>query len=130
IQALGNTDARIAEGKPVTATFLFAALLWEPLRQLIEYYRQEGGLSEVQVMRAAAEAVLAKQAAHVILPRRFSLPMREIWYLQLRFTYRRGKRPLRLLQHPRFRAAYDFLLLRARSGEGIESQELEELCQW
>lgn len=130
IQALGSTDARIAEGKPVTATFLFAALLWEPLRQLIEHYRQEGSLSEVQVMRAAAEAVLAKQAAYVILPRRFSLPMREIWYLQLRFTYRRGKRPLRLLQHPRFRAAYDFLLLRARSGEGIESQELEELCQW
>jgi poly(A) polymerase len=129
IQALSNTDARIAEGKPVTAAFLLAALLWEPIRQLTERYQQQG-MSEVQAMQEAAETVLAKQAAYVALPRRFSLPMREIWYLQSRFAYRRGRRPLRLLQHPRFRAAYDFLLLRAQSGEGLEEQGLEELCQW
>lgn len=123
-EALGNTDARIAEGKPVTPAFLFAALLWEPTRKLTERYQQEG-MPEAQAIREAAEIVLANQAIHVALPRRFSLPMREIWYLQPRFAYRRGKRPLRLLQHPRFRAAYDFLLLRAQSGE-----ELEELCQW
>ncbi|WP_244860153.1 polynucleotide adenylyltransferase PcnB [Nitrosococcus oceani] len=123
-QALNNTDARIAAGKPVTPAFLFAALLWEPVRKLTERYQQEG-VPEFQAMREAAEAVLANQTNHVALPRRFSLPMREIWYLQPRFAYRRGKRPLRLLQHPRFRAAYDFLLLRAQSGE-----DQEELCQW
>ncbi|ADE14242.1 poly(A) polymerase [Nitrosococcus halophilus Nc 4] len=124
VQALSNTDTRIEEGKPVTPAFLFAALLWEPTRKLTERYQQEG-IPGAQAMRKAAEVVLANQAVHVALPRRFSLPMREIWYLQPRFAYRRGKRPLRLLQHPRFRAAYDFLLLRAQSGE-----ELEELCQW
>jgi poly(A) polymerase len=129
IQALSNTDARIVEGKPVTAAFLFAALLWEPIRQLTERYQQEN-MPEAQAMQEAAEAVLAKQAAYVTLPRRFSLPMREIWYLQSRFVYRHGRRPLRLLQHPRFRAAYDFLLLRAQSGEELKGQGLEELCQW
>ncbi|QBQ56155.1 polynucleotide adenylyltransferase PcnB [Nitrosococcus wardiae] len=124
VQALSNTDVRIEEGKPVTPAFLFAALLWEPTRKLTERYQQEG-IPGAQAMRNAAEVVLANQAVHVALPRRFSLPMREIWYLQPRFAYRRGKRPLRLLQHPRFRAAYDFLLLRAQSGE-----ELAELCQW
>lgn len=123
-QALANTDTRIAEGKPVTPTFLFAVLLWEPTRRLVERYRQEGML-EVQAIQRAAEFVLAEQAIQMALPRRFSLPMREIWYLQPRFSYRHGKRTLRLLQHPRFRAAYDFLLLRAQAGE-----DLGELCQW
>jgi poly(A) polymerase len=129
IQALGNTDARIVAGKPVTAAFLFAALLWEPIRQLAERYQREN-MPETQAIQEAAESVLVKQAAHVTLPRRFSLPMREIWYLQSRFVYRHGRRPLRLLQHPRFRAAYDFLLLRVQSGEESEGQGLEELCQW
>lgn len=124
VQALANTDTRVAKGKPVTPAFLFAALLWEPTRKLAERHQQEG-LSEVQSIQEAAERVLTKQTTCVALPRRFSLPMREIWYLQPRFSYRRGKRSLRLLQHPRFRAAYDFLLLRAQAGE-----ELEELCQW
>lgn len=123
-QALNNTDARIVAGKPVAPAFLFAALLWEPARKLSEHYQQEE-MPEFQAIREAAETVLANQAGYVALPRRFSLPMREIWYLQSSFAYRRGKRPLRLLQHPRFRAAYDFLLLRAQSGENQE-----ELCQW
>jgi poly(A) polymerase len=124
IQALQNTDQRLAAAKPVTPAFLFSALLWEPTRKLAAYCLQEE-MSEVQAMHKAAEVVLAQQTPHVALPRRFSLPMREIWYLQPRFFQRRGKRPLRLFQHPRFRAAYDFLLLRAQAGE-----ELGELCQW
>ncbi|WP_331712991.1 polynucleotide adenylyltransferase PcnB [Candidatus Nitrosoglobus terrae] len=130
IRALSNTDARIVEGKPVTVAFLFAALLWEPIRrQLAEHYQQENVL-EIQAMQEAVETVLAKQTTYIILPRRFLLPMREIWYLQPRFAYRYGRHPLHLLQHPRFRAAYDFLLLRMQSGEQPKEYELEELCQW
>jgi poly(A) polymerase len=68
-------------------------------------------------VQQAASQVLARQQDHVAVPKRFSLQMREIWGLQHRFEARRGKRPNRLVTHPRFRAAYDFLLLRAEAGE-------------
>ncbi len=114
--ALANTDARIAEGKPVTPAFLLAALLWEPVRRRATAMQTQGG-AESQALQAAAEAVTAEQMHSIAIPRRFSLPMREIWALQPRFEQRTGKRALRFLGHPRFRAAYDFLLLRVRAGE-------------
>ncbi len=124
VRALDNTDVRIGEGKPVTPAFLFAALLWEPLREHSAKLL-ESGLSRAESQAIAAEEVLRAELARVGLPRRFSLPMREIWALQLRLETTTGKRPLRLLSHPRFRAAYDFLLLRSESGEDVG-----ELAQW
>lgn len=126
VQALANTDARIAEDKPVTPAFLFAALLWPPMRQAAERLQAQD-MGELQAIQVASEMVLAKQIKHTALPKRFSVPMREIWTLQARLPQRSGKRPVRLLAHPRFRAAYDFLLLRCAAGE---SEELRELCDW
>lgn len=124
VQALGNTDARIAEGKPVTPAFLFAALLWEPVRLAWEASCEEG-VPEIPALASAAKIVVDAQVQSTSLPRRFSTPMQEIWLMQPRLRKRAGKRAYRLLEHPRFRAAYDFLLLRADAGE----EELE-LAEW
>lgn len=124
IRALQNTDSRITEGKPVTPAFLYAALLWEPLRQAIAKL-EASGMGEIQALQEAAQTVESQQLAHTSLPKRFAVPMREIWTLQARLKRITGLRPLRLLEHPRFRAAYDFMLLRQEAGEDIR-----ELCQW
>ncbi len=118
IRALENSDMRIAEDKPVTPAFLFAALLWSPMRQLQRGY-EANGVSSAEAMHLAADAVIARQLATLAMPRRITLATREIWALQPRFKHRRGKRCFFLLAHPRFRAAYDFLLLRAESGEDL-----------
>ncbi len=116
IRVLTNTDQRLAEGKPVQPAFLFAALLWEPFRERLQHLEEdESDANEAHLV--AAEAVIQAQIRHTSLPRRYSLPMREIWEMQQRLTCITGKRPLRLLAHPRFRAAYDFLLLRAEADE-------------
>ena len=124
LKGLENTDRRLAEDKPVTPAFLFAVLLWEPVRQRATDLQANGEAPYPAVQRAAAE-LLSRQVERVALPRRFSTPMQEIWALQSRFHHTRGKRPHRLLAHPRFRAAYDFMLLRAESGEADP-----ELAQW
>jgi len=120
LQGLLNTDARVQDGKPVTPAFLFAVLLWEPVR-LRALALQAQDLAPYPALQQAANEVLDRQLQHVALPRRFSTPMREIWALQSRFDATKGKRPARLLAHPRFRAAYDFLLLRAQAGEAEQS---------
>ena len=118
-RALENTDARIVAGKPVTPGFLFAALLWEPVQQDSEACTARG-MSDIQGYEAAGADVIERQIQHVSLPRRFSLMVREIWSLQPRLLNRRGRGAAsRLLAHPRFRAAYDFLVLRAESGEDV-----------
>ncbi len=122
--ALGNTDRRIADGKPVTPAFLFGALLWPSvLERTREFDRAEE--SYPQALQQATADVLDEQVRTVTIPKRFGLPMREIWHLQPRFERRGGKRANRLASHPRFRAAYDFLLLRAGSGE-VDA----ELAEW
>lgn len=121
IRALANTDQRLAEGKPVTPAFLIAALLWDPLRQQAEAYVADG-MSDQQAMQLAADDVVSRQIAHVAMPRRFTQMAKEIWSLQPRLQQqagKQGKRATRLLTHPRFRAGYDFLLLRAASGESV-----------
>ncbi len=124
-RALANTDARVAEGKPVTPVFLFAALLWEPVRRRAAELEAEGA-PPLEAMQDAGGEVVSRQIRHVALPRRISLPMREIWQLQTRFAGPpRGKRALRLLSHPRFRAAYDLLVLRAQAGEAVS-----DLADW
>lgn len=115
-RALTSTDTRVAEQRPVTPAFLFAALLWEPVRQRAAAL-QASGMHPSDAYRSAAHEVVDEQVAHVALPRRFVTPMIEVYQMQPRFLQREGKRPLRLLSHPRFRAAYDFLLLRAESGD-------------
>lgn len=115
-RALGNTDKRIAEGRPVTPFFLFAAFLWEPVRQRVEELEADG-MGKPEALHQASDEVASRQQQVIALPKRFAVPMREIWQLQPRFEHRSGKRALRLLSHPRFRAAYDFLLLRAEVGE-------------
>ena len=116
LKGLQNTDNRVREGKPVTPAFLFAVLLWEPVRQLAEELVEEGE-AVLPAMQQAGSDIVFQQVRTVSIPRRFSMPMREIWNLQHRFEQRNGKRPYRLLSHPRFRAAYDFLLLRVEAGE-------------
>lgn len=123
-QALANTDARILEGKPVTPAFLCAVLLWPPARVRVDQLTTQG-MPRAQALALAGQAVTLEQVRHTALPKRFSLPMREIWELQARLTQRTGVRALRLLADPRFRAAYDFLCLRAASGEAVG-----DLCQW
>ena len=114
-RGMANTDARIEEGKPVTPAFLFAVFLWQPVRERAAQLEAEGQ-HPAQAMQHASSQIIAEQAAVMATPRRFSLPMRDIWVLQLRLETR-GRRSLRVLNHPRFRAAYDFLLLRAAAGE-------------
>jgi poly(A) polymerase len=114
-RGLANTDARVVADKPVTPTYLFAILLWSAvLRELNE--RAAGPSPDLAQLMQACDAVLKTQQARVSIPRRFSVPMRELLMLQPRFTRRSGLKSLSLLQHPRFRAAYDFLLLRAEVG--------------
>lgn len=122
--ALRNTDERVGAGKPVTPAFLFAALLWPAVRRREAELIEAGEASVPALQRAGAE-VQALQQSRIALPKRFSIPMREIWTLQPRLKRRGGKRAQRLLGHPRFRAAYDFLELRAAAGDASP-----ELAQW
>jgi poly(A) polymerase len=123
-RGLANTDERIAADKPVTPTFLFAVLLWSAvLRELNE--RQAGPTPDLALLMQACDTVLRTQQSRVAIPRRFAIPMRELLMLQPRFNRRSGVKALSILQHPRFRAAYDFLLLRAQVGVADP-----ELAQW
>jgi len=123
-RGLINTDERIAADKPVTPTFLFAVLLWSAvLRELNE--RQAGPAPDLAQLMQACDTVLRAQQSRVAIPRRFAIPMRELLMLQPRFNRRSGIKSLSLLQHPRFRAAYDFLLLRAQVGVADP-----ELAKW
>ncbi len=124
-RALVNTDLRIAECKPVTPGFLFAALLWEPMCQRVESHL-ERGLSQLEAIDVAGGEVIAAQCEQVAFPRRFSTMAREIWMMQPKLEHARGRRAMQLLERVRFRAAYDFLALRCEAGE-------DEVCasvQW
>ena len=122
-RALANTDERIAADKPVNPAFLFAAFLWEPVR--LEMGRlAANGMKPHETLQRAADNVLREQLRHITIPKRFSIPMREIWDMQGKLSRRHGKHAERLVEHKRFRAAYDFLLLRAHAGE--ESQALAD----
>jgi poly(A) polymerase len=115
-QALASTDRRIQQDRPVTPAFLFAALLWGPV-QLHRQQQEQDGLPPMPAQQAAAQLAISRQLQHISIPKRFSMPMRDIWDLQLRLPQRRGKRAIQTREHPRFRAAYDFLLIRESAGE-------------
>ncbi|MGD9602702.1 MAG: polynucleotide adenylyltransferase PcnB [Gammaproteobacteria bacterium] len=117
--ALDNTDQRIREDKPVTPAFLFAALLWQNVEEETAI-NLANGLGSIEAVQLAADTVISRQVARIAMPRRFTNVTREIWALQPRLVKRIAKRAPRLLEHPRFRAAYDFLLLRAQAGEPVQ----------
>ncbi len=117
---LTNTDARIHAEKPVTPAFLLAAFLWYPLQEKIAELHTNDK-PDMETLDDAMEAVIRTQIKSVSIPRRLTEIIREIWSLQYRFPRLEGKRPIRLLHHPRFRAAYDLLVLRAKTGEVEQS---------
>jgi poly(A) polymerase len=113
-QGLANTDERVRADKPITPMFLYAVFLWFPIRELALRLQAEGWNETHAIIEASGRIVAAQQTS---FPRRFSSPMKELLAMQWRFSQRQGVRAVRLLQHKRFRAAYDFLMLRARCGE-------------
>jgi len=121
---LKNTDERIKEGKPTTPAFLIAAFLWHPLQKQIQVYLDKG-FKLHPALEKAMDIVINKQTQLLTIPRRYTVAAREIWALQYRLPHRTPKRSFRLLSHRRFRAAYDFLLIRAEIGE-----ENIELADW
>ncbi len=123
-ESLKSTDERIAADKPVTPAFIFAALLWQPFRRA-ETANRSDGLAPNEAFAAAADATLAAQVRRVAIPRRFTSVAREIWSFQGRLERRSPKTARKLIDHPRFRAAYDFLVLRAAAGDADA-----ETAQW
>jgi len=121
---LQGTDERVRSEKSVTPTFLFAILMWPAvLRAFAKHGQASDG--DPQYLLEACDQVTSRQQQRVAIPKRFTLPLRELVGLQPRFERREGRRALRLLNHPRFRAAYDFLVLRAAAGEADP-----ELAKW
>jgi poly(A) polymerase len=122
--ALENTDRRIRDDKPVSAGYVFAALLW---LEVLDNWdkRKAAGEKPMLALFAAIDEVEAVQEEKLAIPRRYGTAMKEIWTLQPRFEQRSGIKPFRLLEHPRFRAGYDFLCLRATAGEVDK-----ELADW
>ena len=114
--ALAQTDERVLAGRPVSPAFLFAALLWHEVLAASKA-RQARGERPVPALEAAMDEVLDTQCAKLAITRRLTATMREVWAMQPRFENRSGNRAYRLLEAPRFRMAYDFLALRAASGE-------------
>jgi poly(A) polymerase len=115
LQGLKNTDDRVIADKPVTPTFLFALLLYGPIAGIIEATPPERWHEAATILDACDRATREAQS-RVAIPKRFSLGVREMFALQPRLEHPRGRRALRVLEHPRFRAAYDLLLLRAEFG--------------
>ncbi len=114
--ALENTDERVRVGKSVTPAFLFATLLWHEVLASWNAAKAKGE-RPTPALFVAMDRVLEQQAERLAIPRRFEAVIKETWAMQPRFEQRAGQRPFRLLEHPRFRAAYDFLWLRGHSGE-------------
>jgi poly(A) polymerase len=114
--ALESTDDRVKAGKGVSPGFLFASLLWHQVLEKWNAYRAAGE-SPIPALHLAADDVLEGQTENLALQRRIATDMRDIWAMQPRFERRTGKAPYKLLENTRFRAGFDFLLLRCESGE-------------
>jgi poly(A) polymerase len=114
--ALKNTDERLGQEKSVSPAFLFAALLWHEVLAAWNLLVAKGE-RPIGAMHTAMDEVLARQKKKLAIPHRHDAVMKEIWLMQQRFEQRAGQRPYRLLEQPRFRAGFDFLLLRCASNE-------------
>ncbi len=115
-----NTDRRLRSNKRVTPAFIYAAMLWPPLHAKIKELVQEHKMSYHDAFQQASTGVVNQQLSYTSIPKRFLLPMREIWTLQQRLSRREGRRAYQTMEQPRFRAAYDFLLLREEAGEHLD----------
>ncbi len=120
LQSLDNTDERIAQEKPVTPAFLLAAVLWEPVHTRADEL-VGAGQTAYSALGQAADEILTSQVQRTAIPRRFSAVTRQIWTLQPRFKNTHGRRAKNLMQERRFRAAYDFLLLRVEEDGSLQS---------
>lgn len=125
-KALNSTDDRIADKLPVNPAFLFAALLWYPLREKMEQLKNEGGFNSHDAMMLAANDILAESCKAIALHRRHTTVIRDIWTLQFQMMKRSGNRPQQTLEHIKFRAGFDLLVMRAE----IEGGDLVELSAW
>lgn len=128
-QALKNTDNRINNEKRVTPAFLFAVLLWYPLQQKIREVKQTTSLTPQDAFFAAYGEIMGKQQQSIAIPKRFQSVIKDIWILQEKLVRREGKRAFKAFEHPKFRAGYDFLLLRSQI-EGGENPAVAELASW
>ncbi len=111
-----NTDKRIRQEKRVTPAFIFAALLWLPLQEELKRLIANG-IKPSEALNHAMTGVISQQLTRTAIPKRFTLPMRDMWFLQNGLEQRQPKRLQSIVQHEKFRAAYDFLLLREDAGE-------------
>ncbi|EAT11880.1 polynucleotide adenylyltransferase PcnB [Bermanella marisrubri] len=118
MHALNNSDARVAQGKSLTPAFLFSVFLWPCVLETAKLLQQQGA-TKGQAMQQAMTQVISNQQARTAIPKRFAIPIREIWDLQHRLVARKPKQLETIASHNRFRAAYDFLLLREQSGEKL-----------
>ncbi|WP_126467925.1 polynucleotide adenylyltransferase PcnB [Pragia fontium] len=125
-QVLKNTDNRLQNGKRVNPAFLFAAMLWYPLVEHAQKLAQESGLVYYDAFALAMNDILDEQCRTLSIPKRITALVRDIWQLQLRLPRRQGKKAYKLMEHPKFRAAFDLLQLRA----DIEKGELQKLSYW
>jgi poly(A) polymerase len=114
--ALQNTDRRVAEDKSVTPMFLLGVFLWAPIRKLAERHQEDDDLTEAQALNLAGYEIAAEQQRRIALPKRFTVPMRDMIAVQPRFLVTQGRRAMNLLEPRRFRAAYDFMVLMAEVG--------------
>lgn len=128
ITALANTDKRVKQGKPVIPAFLFAALLWEALC-ILQRDAEDQGMTALEAYSKAEDSVLSEQCQCTVIPRRVSGPVREIWRMQRKLEQRRSNQIRSLFQDKRFRAAYDFMLLRASIGE-LEQSHVDWWDRW
>nr|WP_211217253.1 polynucleotide adenylyltransferase PcnB [Psychromonas ossibalaenae] len=126
-QALIDTDQRIADGKRVTPAYIYAIMLWYPLEQRAQEMSFESGMDYHDAFMLAMNEVLSIQVKTIAIPKRFTAAVRDIWILQQRLPRFGGKRAQRVYQHIKFRAAFDFLSLRAKVEQ---STELAELTAW
>ncbi|PQJ67887.1 polynucleotide adenylyltransferase [Photobacterium angustum] len=123
---LASTDKRIAEDKRVNPAFIYAAMLWYPMMIRAEEVSFASGLSFYDAFMVASNDILDDQVRTIAIPRRHTTTVRDIWQQQLRFARRSGKRAFKTMEHPKFRAAYDFLEMRAL----FEGHDVKELAQW
>lgn len=123
-QTLQKTDERIAATMPVTPAFFLAVVLWLPLQEARDELQAQG-VPPLPALEQAMSQIISTQVKTLAIPKRLSKVMREIWLLQYRLPRRYGLRPIRVLQHPRFRAGFDFLVLRAEVGDAPQ-----ELADW
>ena len=118
-QTFINTDLRVKAKKRITPAFIYAALLWPIVHNSALNLRKKGQ-SPRDALTIAANQAIGTQVKITAIPKRFTIPMREIWALQISLQSKTKRRARKLISNPRFRAAYDFILLREQSGENLD----------